>query len=86
MSLLDRRTMNYNNSSARLRVKDGGTRRAEEMVYSIETDKRGVHLRLRKADSLPRRAARQVRDLAAAVMLGLSSLQIAVATTPCPTF
>jgi hypothetical protein len=53
-----RHDMNYNNSAVRLRNSPALQPAEDEMVYSVETDKRGTHLRVRKASTLLRRALR----------------------------
>lgn len=50
--------MNYSNSSQRLRIPGRAPAPASETVFSLETDKRGTHLRVRKVATLARRARR----------------------------
>ncbi len=59
------RVMNYNNSALRIRIKPAPRTADSEEVFSIETDSRGTHLRVRKVSTLLRRA---VRPLAAGAM------------------
>ena len=51
-------TMNYSNSTQRLRTPKTSRLAEAETVFSVETDKRGTHLRVRKVATLARRAAR----------------------------
>jgi len=59
-------TMNYSNSAQRIRPPKAA-RPEEETVFSLETDKRGTHLRVRKVSTLARRA---LRPLGLAAMAG----------------
>jgi hypothetical protein len=61
--------MNYNNSALRIRTKPAPRTADSEEVFSIETDSRGTHLRVRKASTLLRRA---IRPLAAGAMASVA--------------
>lgn len=54
----DGRRMNYSNCSQRLRPRKPAPAAASESIFSIETDKRRTHLRVRKVATLARRALR----------------------------
>lgn len=76
--------MNYSNSAQRLRPPKT-TRTAEsETVFSVETDKRGTHLRVRKVATLARRAA--CRIAVALFMVTACFAQITTIDFNSPTF
>ncbi len=58
--------MNYSNSAQRVRPPKAPRPEETETVFSVETDKRGTHLRLRKVATLARRALRPMGIAAAA--------------------
>lgn len=58
--------MNYSNSAQRVRPPKAPRPEDTETVLSVETDKRGTHLRLRKVATLARRALRPMGIAAAA--------------------
>jgi hypothetical protein len=68
-------TMNYNNSALRLRTKPAPRAADSEEVFSIETDARGTHLRVRKASTLLRRTLRPLAATALASMALMTSVQ-----------
>jgi hypothetical protein len=67
--------MNYNNSAIRLRNTSAPRPAELETAFSIETDKRGTHLRVRKVTTLLRRAMRPaaIATLGLAVAMCLAS-------------
>ena len=79
--------MNYNNSALRLRNTSDPRPTEQETVFSLETDKRGTHLRVRKVTTVLRRAMRPVAiatlSLTAAMCLPVeANAQFNISTSP----
>lgn len=65
--------MNYSNTPLRPDRSAPAPQRGPETVLSLETDKRGTHLRVRKLDTLRRRARSSFTMTASLVVFGLSA-------------
>jgi len=73
------RSMHYTNISTRSQLPKVADTSASPMGLSLETDRRGTHLRLRKVAALARRA---LRPLAATILLSTTAAQAQFAIQP----